>query len=89
MRHWLRTALIRRSGLPAFEGGTVSTAGGNSHVTVKNHAAELLHELTTAAPFKGIDGCNQIDNFKIHLAPIDPTPVASLAARRPRDSRRR
>jgi hypothetical protein len=64
----------------AFEGGTVSTAGGNSHVTVQNHAAELLYEVTAAAPFKGIDGCNMIDSFKIQTTTVNSLPLGSVVA---------
>jgi hypothetical protein len=86
--------------LPNYSGGAVLTTTGLGTVAVTPaHTADLLYEVTAAAPFVGTNGCFTIDSFDIqvttpvpwiapmvsgHLASVDPTPVASPTAPEPR-----
>ncbi len=87
---------------PTLAGGTVSTFGGFSFEFFSAaHKADLLYEVTAAAPFQGRNGCLALDDFDIrafgffpvsltpvnvtgHLAPVDPTAMASPTAPDPR-----
>jgi len=60
-----------------FTGGTVTTSAGDSLVFVSGHAAELLYEVTAAAPFLGINGCAALDTFHIGVFPFFPVPMTS------------
>jgi hypothetical protein len=86
--------------LPNYSGGTVLTTTGFSTVAVTPlHTADLLYEVTAAAPYVSKNGCFTLDSFDIHaaapvpwiapivkgrLAPVDPTPNASPTAPEPR-----
>jgi len=63
---------------PNFTGGTVTTSAGESLVFVDAaHTAELLYEVTAAAPFAGVNGCGALDTFNIAVFPIFPVPMTS------------
>ncbi len=56
-----------------FASGTVTTSSGTSLVFVSPaRTAELLYEVTAAAPFQGRNGCGTIDAFDIPLSGIFP-----------------
>jgi hypothetical protein len=62
---------------PDLESGTLSTTPGDSIVAVQNQTADLLYEVTAAAPFNGVNGCGQLDGFKIHAKAVPPAPLDS------------
>jgi hypothetical protein len=52
-----------------FIGGTILSGGGLSPVFVSPaHTAEVLYEVTAAAPFAGVNGCTANDSFDIHVS---------------------
>jgi hypothetical protein len=63
---------------PDLESGTLSTTPGDGIVAAQNQTADLLYEVTAAAPFNGINGCFQIDDFKIHAMAVPPLPLDSV-----------
>jgi hypothetical protein len=61
-----------------FSGGTVTTSSGDGLVLVSaSHTAELLYEVTAAAPFLGVNGCGVLDTFNIGVFPLFPVPMTS------------
>jgi hypothetical protein len=63
---------------PTFALGTVNTATGDSTVPVTStHTAELLYDVTAAAPFLGVNGCAAMDIFTIGVIPSPSTTMPS------------
>ncbi|HYL79067.1 MAG TPA: hypothetical protein VEU96_33055 [Bryobacteraceae bacterium] len=64
---------------PTFAGGTVSTFGGFSFEFVNAaHKADLLYEVTAAAPFQGRNGCLALDAFDIRAFGFFPVSLAPV-----------
>lgn len=64
---------------PTFAGGTVSTFGGLSFEFVGSaHKADLLYEVTAAAPFQGRNGCLALDEFDIRTFGFFPVSLAPV-----------
>jgi hypothetical protein len=97
-------ALVAHRVFPPFGSdyseGTVTTATGDSTATVSaTHIAELLYDVTGAAPYLGENGCGTLDTFIIGVlsslpmssttatgswAPLDTVGTASATAPEPR-----
>jgi hypothetical protein len=61
-----------------FAAGTVTTATGNSTVSVSaTHTAELLYDVTAASPYLGVNGCATLDTFHIGVIPSLPVSMSS------------
>jgi len=61
-----------------FTGGSVLVFPGFGLVPVSaNHTAEILYEVTAAVPFSGINGCAQLDGFKVNVFSVFPTSLQS------------
>ncbi len=72
-----------------FAAGTVTTATGDSLVAVSaSHTAELLYEVTAAAPYLNVNGCSALDTFNIGVMASTPVSLSSVlvgGALAPRD----
>ncbi len=56
-----------------FTGGTVLTIPGFSLVLVSAaHTADVLYEVTAAAPYNGVNGCGKLDSFSVDVFPFFP-----------------
>lgn len=63
---------------PHFGAGTVTTATGSSTVAVTaTHTADLLYDVTAAAPYLGENGCSALDTFSIGVIPSLPVSMTS------------
>ncbi|HTC87804.1 MAG TPA: hypothetical protein VK686_05865 [Bryobacteraceae bacterium] len=61
-----------------FAKGAITTAPGDSTVSVSaTHTAELLYDVTAAAPYLGETGCGVLDNFNITVIPSLPVSMTS------------
>jgi len=61
----------------SFTGGLLPILPGASIVVVSAaHTAELLYEVTAAAPYQGVNGCATITSFTIPVAAFFPTTLA-------------
>lgn len=74
--------LVAHRVLPPFganhQTGAVLTVGGESLVLVTpSHTAELLYEVTAAAPYAGVNGCGAVDEISIPVVPFLPNSLAS------------
>jgi hypothetical protein len=75
-------ALVAHRVLPPFGAdfsqGTVTTATGSSTATVSaTQTAELLYDVTAAAPYLGENGCSTLDTFNISVFPSPPMSMSS------------
>jgi hypothetical protein len=61
-----------------FSMGTVTNAPGSSTATVSaTHAAEVLYDVTAAAPYLGVNGCGTMDTIDISVIPNLPMSMSS------------
>ncbi len=78
----LAGSLVARRVFPPFGAdfseGTVTTATGSSTATVSAvQTAELLYDVTAAAPYLGENGCSTLDTFNIGVFPSLPMSMSS------------
>jgi len=64
-----------------FAKGVITTSTGDSTVAVSaTHTAELLYDVTAAAPYLGETGCGTLDTFNISVIPSLPVSMSSTVA---------